>query len=77
MDGITPLIHRVRLDYSGHCWGFYIGFEQKKFNEYGNTRNERAIVFSFRLDSLGSFAKKFKRIPELLQVGSEGSYLER
>ncbi len=67
-DGITPLIHRIRLDYDGHCWGFYIGFEEKKFKEYGNARNERAIVFSFRLDSLGSFAKKFKRMPQILRT---------
>lgn len=65
LEGIKPLIHRVRLEYDGHCWGFFIGFEEKKFKECGIGRNERAIVFSLRLDSLGSFAKKFKRGQQL------------
>lgn len=64
VDGITPLIHRVRLDYDGHCWGFYLGYEEKRYKEYGMRRNERAIIFAFRLNSLGSFAKKFKRMPQ-------------
>jgi len=64
LDGIKPLIHRVRLEVDGHCWGFFIGFEEKKFKECGIGRNERAMVFSLRLDSLGSFAKKFKRVPQ-------------
>lgn len=64
-DGIKPLIHRIGLDYDGHCWGCYVGFEEKKYKECGIGRNERAFVFSFRLDSLGSFAKKFKSSPLL------------
>jgi hypothetical protein len=64
IDGIAPLIHRVRLDYDGHCWGMYLGYEEKKYKEYGMGRDERAIVFAFRLDSLGSFAKKFKHTPQ-------------
>lgn len=68
LDGIKPLIHRIRLDYDGHCWGFNIGFEEKKYKEYGIGRNERAIVFTLRLDSLGSFAKKFRRIPHSMQL---------
>jgi hypothetical protein len=63
LDGITPLIHRVRLDYDGHCWGFYLGYEQKRFKEFGFGRDDRMLVFAFRLNSLGSFAKKFKRVP--------------
>lgn len=55
-----PLLHRVRLDYSGHCWGFYIGYEEKRYREHGVSKGERAFVFSLRLDSLGSFAKKFR-----------------
>jgi len=62
-DGIKPLIHRVRLDYDGHCWGCYIGVEEKKYKECGIDRTERAVIFAFRLDSLGSFAKKFKNSP--------------
>ena len=66
LDGIKPLIHRVRFEYDGHCWGFFVGFEEKKFKECGIQRNERAIVFSLRLDSLGSFAKKLKRVPQFV-----------
>jgi hypothetical protein len=63
LNGLAPLVHRLRIDYDGHCWGMYIGYEEKKYKEYGIGRDERAIVFAFRLESLGSFAKKFKRIP--------------
>jgi hypothetical protein len=66
LDGIAPLIHRVRFNYDGHCWGMYVGFEEKKYKEYGIGRDEQSIVFSFRLDSLGSFAKKFRRIPQII-----------
>ncbi|MCB9493327.1 MAG: LPS-assembly protein LptD [Epsilonproteobacteria bacterium] len=58
---VRPLLHRIRFDYAGHCWGFYLGYEQKRYREFGNNRSEHAVVFSLRLDSLGSFAKKFKR----------------
>jgi hypothetical protein len=60
---LKPLIHRIRMELNGHCWGFYLGFEQKKYREYGNCKDEHTYVFSLRLDSLGSFAKKFKRQP--------------
>jgi hypothetical protein len=63
--GVQPLIHRVRLDYEGHCWGCYIGFEQKKYKECSIGRNEQAIVFCLRLDSLGSFANRFKSTPQV------------
>lgn len=63
---VKPLLHRIRLDYDGHCWGFYIGFEEKKYREYGNWKKERAIVFCLRLESLGSFAQKFRR-PQFLK----------
>ncbi len=65
LSKIHPLLHRVRLDYNGHCWGFYFGFEQKKYREYGVDRSENTFVFSLRLDSLGSFAKKFRGIPTI------------
>ncbi|KKQ49107.1 MAG: Organic solvent tolerance protein [candidate division TM6 bacterium GW2011_GWF2_38_10] len=67
LSSIRPLLQRVRLDYSGHCWGAYIGFEHKKYREYGVDRSEKVFVFSLRLDSLGSFAKKFKGLPLLKQ----------
>lgn len=63
---IKPLLHKVRLEYEGHCWGFYVGYEEKKYREIGIEKSERALIFSLRLDSLGSFAKKFKR-PKLHQ----------
>jgi hypothetical protein len=62
---IKPLIHRLKLDYAGHCWGFYIGFEQRKYREYGNKKDENTLVFALRLDSLGSFANKIRR-PQIL-----------
>jgi len=66
-EGLSPLVHRIRFDYDGHCWGFYVGLEEKKFKEYGMGRTERALVFSFRLNSLGSFAKKFKQVPQIVK----------
>ncbi len=63
LSNMRPLLHRVRLDYSGHCWGCYIGFEQKQYRENGVGRSDKEFVFSLRLDSLGSFAKKFKGVP--------------
>jgi hypothetical protein len=65
--GIQPILHRLRFEYNGHCWGFYIGFEEKKYREYGNHKRDRAIIFSLKLDSLGSFAKKFKN-PAIMKV---------
>lgn len=65
-SAIQPLLHAVRVEYKGHCWGFSLGYEEKRYREFGNNKHERAIVFSLRLDTLGSFAKKFKR-PEVIQ----------
>lgn len=61
LGSIKPLLHRVRLDYDGHCWGFYIGFEEKKYREYGTEKAEHYFVLSFRLETIGSFAKKIKQ----------------
>ncbi len=65
LSNIHPLLHRLRLDYNSHCWGFYFGFEQKKYRECGVNRSEKVFVFSLRLDSLGSFAKKFRGMPTI------------
>lgn len=67
---IRPLLHRIRLEYNGHCWGFYLGFEEKKYRESGNWKQERAMVLSIRLDSLGSFAQKFRQ-PNLNRLGAD------
>ena len=63
---LRPLIHRLQLEYNGHCWGLAVGYEEKKYRDFGNDKRERAIVLSLRFDSLGSFAKKFKR-PEIIK----------
>lgn len=65
---IKPLVHGISFEYKAHCWGFHLGFEEKKYREFGNNKHERNIVFSLRLDTLGSFAKRFKK-PEI--IGSE------
>jgi len=61
ISNIKPLYHRTCLDYDGHCWGFSLGFEEKKYKQYGNWKNERAITFAIKLDSIGSFKQKFRR----------------
>lgn len=61
LGGIKPLFYTIRFDYNGHCYGFYVGYEEKKYREFGHDKHERAFVFSLRLNSLGSFAKRFKR----------------
>ncbi|MBD3231567.1 hypothetical protein GF322_02780 [Candidatus Dependentiae bacterium] len=60
-EGLKPLIHRIRFDYQGHCWGISVGFEEKNYRQYGNWKSERAFTLFVRLESLGSFARKFKR----------------
>lgn len=64
---IRPLLHRVRLEYNGHCWGFYLGFEEKNYRDSGNWRRDRAMVLGVRIDSIGSFAQKF-RSPQNVQM---------
>lgn len=63
LKGIKPLIHRIRMEINGHCWGLYFGFEAKKYRECGNRKAEHTFVFALKLDSLGTFAKKFRRQP--------------
>ncbi len=75
LKGLTPLIHHVRLDYDGHCWGFFIGWEQKKFRNYGIGRDELSLFLAFRLNSLGSFAKKFKAVPQIIK--NQERFVER
>jgi hypothetical protein len=58
---MRPLLHRLSLDYHGHCWGMSLGFEEKRYREYGNWKSEHSITVSVKLDSLGSFRKRFKR----------------
>lgn len=57
---LAPLKHAVRLDYKGHCWGFYLGYEEKIYRQYSFGKHERAFTLSVYADSLGSFAKKIK-----------------
>ena len=58
---LKPLIHRLRVEYEGHCWGISVGFEEKKYREYGNRLAERTWFFAFKLESLGSYSQKYKR----------------
>lgn len=70
-SNVKPLLHRIRLDYSGHCWGGYAGFEQKRYRECGVNKFENLFVFALRLDSLGSFAKKFRGLPTIKRMDGQ------
>jgi hypothetical protein len=59
------LVHRFRFDYTGHCWGFAVGYEEKKNRQQGEMRIERSVLFSVKFDSFGSFSKRFKAYPEI------------
>ena len=60
-EGLKPLYHGIRLEYEGHCWGISLGFEEKLYKQYGNWKSDRAFTLFVRLESLGSFARKFKK----------------
>jgi lipopolysaccharide assembly outer membrane protein LptD (OstA) len=60
-EGLRPLVHSVNLEWVGHCWGISLGFEEKRYREYGNWKSENAFTLFVKLESLGSFARKFKR----------------
>ncbi|MBU1007496.1 hypothetical protein KKA53_00215 [Candidatus Dependentiae bacterium] len=62
-NAMKPMLHHVCFDYKGHCWGISIGWEEKRYRQYGNWKSERALTLSLRLESIGSFAQKFKRLP--------------
>ncbi len=63
---LVPVKHEVRLEYRGHCWGCYVGVEEKFYRQYGNNKHDRAFVLSVYIDSLGSFAKKIKNNSDLI-----------
>ena len=58
---LSPLSHRLRLRYDGHCWGTTLGFEEKRYRQSGKWKSERAITLALSLKSIGSFAQKFRR----------------
>lgn len=60
-EGIKPLVHKIYLNYTGHCWGVNLGFEEKNYRQFGNWKSERAFVLNIKLESFGSFSRKFKR----------------
>ncbi|MFA5075414.1 MAG: hypothetical protein WC436_04920 [Candidatus Babeliales bacterium] len=62
-EGLRDFAHNVRLDYKGHCWGVSIGFEEKKYRECGDWKSEHSFSLFVKLESLGSFARKFKAPP--------------
>ena len=70
LNTMKPMLHRFRLDYEGHCWGASIGWEEKRYRQYGTWKSERAITFALRLESIGSFAQKFRR-PIISRAPSE------
>lgn len=65
---VDVLLQQLRVDYNGHCWGLSFGFEEKRFSEQGNVKTEHVYCFSFRLQSLGAFAKYFKNKPVILKA---------
>lgn len=68
---VKPLGHGAYLSYRADCWALMFGYEEKRYKRCGNWESEQAFVVSFKLESLGSFAKKFKRPP--LISDDEGS----
>lgn len=62
---LFPIQHEIRLEYKGHCWGGYVGFEEKSYRQYNYNKCDRSFVISLYVDSLGSFAKKIKSNNEL------------
>ncbi len=61
LEGIKPLVHKIYLYYTGHCWGVNLGFEEKNYRQFGQWKSERAFVLNIKLESFGSFSRKFKR----------------
>lgn len=69
-NAVHPLYQSVYLNYDGHCWGITLGFEEKRYRQYGKWKSERAITLSLRLESIGSFAQKFRR-PQIHRAPKE------
>ncbi len=65
---IDVLLQRVRFDISGHCWGISLGLETKRYLDQGVLLCEQTYFFSFRLNTLGAFAKHFKYNPMVLNA---------
>ncbi|MBD3272871.1 hypothetical protein GF385_00780 [Candidatus Dependentiae bacterium] len=63
-EKLRPLQHAIKLNYEGHCWGISLGYEEKRYKEYGNWKSDKAYTLFVKLESLGSFARKFKK-PEI------------
>ncbi|MCK4651319.1 LPS-assembly protein LptD [Candidatus Babeliales bacterium] len=62
-ERLRSLSHSIRVDYEGHCWGISLGFEEKRYRQFGNWKSEQAITLLVKLESLGSVTKRFKRLP--------------
>jgi hypothetical protein len=67
-ESFNPISHMVNIDYKGHCWGFIFGFEERRYRQQGRIKSEQAFMFSFKLDTLGSFAKHFKREAAIMKA---------
>lgn len=57
---MKPMLHRFKLNYEKHCWAISLGFEERRYRQYGRWKSERSITLAIRLESIGSFAQKFK-----------------
>lgn len=61
VDTLKPLSHRGAISYAFDCWRVMFGFEERRYKDFGQWRADHAFVFSVRLDTLGSYAQRFKR----------------
>ncbi|MCK4264946.1 LPS-assembly protein LptD [Candidatus Babeliales bacterium] len=62
------LLHRIRFELKGHCWGASVGFEEKRYRRDGNVKSEQSYFLSFKLDSIGKVAHHFRKDPEILDA---------
>ncbi len=70
LHDIDALCHRADVRWKGHCWGILFGLEERRYRQQGVIKSERGFVFSLKLDSLGSFASRFKQEPRVLDAPS-------
>lgn len=68
--GMQPLLSSFAISYTSDCWGISFGSEEKRYRQSGIWHKEHSFVFRFKLDSLGSFAKKMRRSPDLIRIDS-------
>jgi len=67
-QNINALCHRLDVKLNGHCWGISFGLQEKRYRQQGIVRSERGFVFSFKLESLGSFGGRFKPETKIIEA---------